>query len=299
LKPLHLTLMLLMNLFWAAVYSAYKMIGADLSAGGIVTLRFGIGGLCLLALWPWLPGRSPRGRDLWVTCLLGVVVYVVGQRLQVGGTQLGTAGNSAVLMGVEPLVVSTGAALWLREHIGGRRWAGFVLGLFGVAVLNGVWRSDFHWTGLTASLMMLGSFVCEGAYSVFGKGVVERSSPYKMLVISLLIGLAANLLIDGSQTLETARSLSPRGWWLVLAMAIICTAVGYSLWFVLIRECPVNVLAMTVFTQSVFGVMLAALWLGEPLKWEQVLGCLVIVVGLVLGLTGQRAGGVEREGARA
>ena len=57
----------------------------------------------------------------------------------------------------------------------------------GVVLLNGVWRADFQWTGLSASLIFISSFICEAAYSVVGKTVVERYSPTKMLAISLLV----------------------------------------------------------------------------------------------------------------
>jgi len=276
-----------MNFFWAAVYSAYKVIGQNLPTGGIVTLRFGLAGLCLLFAWPWLPGAPPRGRDLMMTCLMGVVLFVLGQRLQVYGNQLGTAGNSAVLMAFEPLVTSLAAGIFLNEHIGPRRWIGFVLGLTGVALLHDVWRTDFEWTGLTASLIFISSFVCEAAYSVMGKPIVRRASIIKMLAISLLVGSAINLLIDGSTTIAAARTLPMKGWVLVVALAVLCTAIGYSLWFMVIRECPVNVAALTIFTQSVFGILLAALWLGETLHWEQGVGCLMIVVGLIFGLSRQ------------
>ena len=74
--------------------------------------------LCLALVWRWLPGRAPRGFDLVKTCLLGVLTFSAGQRLQVYGNQLGSAGNSSVLMGLEPLVTSLAAALFLREHVG-------------------------------------------------------------------------------------------------------------------------------------------------------------------------------------
>jgi drug/metabolite transporter (DMT)-like permease len=276
-----------MNFFWAAVYSAYKVIGQDLPTGAIVTLRFGLAGLCLLFVWPWLPGSAPRGKDLILTCLMGLMLYVLGQRLQVYGNQIGMAGNSAVLTAFEPLVTSLAAALFLHEHIGPRRWAGFALGLCGVGLLHGVWRSDFQWAGAAASLIFMSSFVCEAAYSVMGKPITTRAGIMKMLAISLLVGTAANLLIDGSSTLGAAKRLTPKVWLLVLGLAIICTAIGYSLWFMIIRECPVNVAALTVFAQSVFGVGLASLWLGEKLHWEQAAGCLTIVAGLVLGLSRQ------------
>jgi drug/metabolite transporter (DMT)-like permease len=287
MKPSYLIILLLMNFCWAGVYSAYKVIGHDLPTGGIVTLRFGLAALCLLLAWPWLPGRSPRGRDLANSCLMGVILIVLGQRLQVYGNQLGTAGNSSVLMAVEPLITSLAAALFLREHIGPRRLAGFALGLCGVAVLNGVWRKDFQWTGLAPSLIFISSFVCEAAYSVIGKPIVARASVMKMLAISLLVGTAANLLIDGSATLKTAKTLPPQAWWLLLGLAVVCTAIGYSVWFIVIRECPLNVAALTIFAQSVFGVAIAALWLGEKLHWGQLLGSVTIVAGLVLGLSRQ------------
>ena len=276
-----------MNFFWAAVYSSYKVIGQSIPTGAIVTLRFGLAGLCLLFIWPWLPGSPPRGRDLFMTCVMGLMLYVVGQRLQVYGTQLGTAGNSAVLMGLEPLITSLAGALFLRERIGPRRWAGFALGISGVAVLHGAWQARFQWSGLGASLIFVSSFLCEAAYSVMGKPIVSRASVMKMLALSLLVGTVANLMIDGRETIQKAASMPAHAWVLLLALAIICTAVGYRVWFIAIKECPINVAALTVFAQSVFGVALAAVWLREELNWGQMLGSLVIVSGLVLGLSRQ------------
>src|SRR3954471_20423035 len=200
MKPSYLIILLVMNFFWAAVYSAYKLLGQDLPTGAIVTLRFGLAGLILLFAWHWLPGPAPRGRDLLITCFMGLTTFVLGPRLQVYGNQIGTAGNSAVLMAVEPLLTSVAAAIFLREHVGPRRLAGFVLGMVGVALLNGVGRGDFHWTTLSASLIFISSFLCETAYSVIGKPIVMRASPMKMVAISILVGTAANLLIDGRDT---------------------------------------------------------------------------------------------------
>jgi len=287
MKPAHLIILLAMNFFWAGVYSAYKIMGDGIATGGIVTLRFGLAGLALLIVWRWLPGCAPRGRDLLATCSMGVVLVVLGQRLQVYGNQLGTAGNSSVLMAVEPLITSVAAAMFLREHIGPQRLAGFGLGMLGVVLLNGAWRSDFQWTGLAPSLIFISSFVCEAAGSVIGKPIVARAGVMKMLAIALLAGTAVNLLIDGRTTLRAAATLSPLAWCLLAGLAVICTAIGYSVWFIVIRECPVNVAALTIFSQAVFGVFLARLWVGEKLHWGQLLGGLAIVAGLVVGLSRQ------------
>ncbi|MCX8090778.1 MAG: DMT family transporter [Verrucomicrobiae bacterium] len=287
MRPVHLAVLLALNFFWVATLSIYKVIGQYLTPGGIVTLRFGLAGLALLALWPWLPGAAPRGRDLLKTLVMGVIVFVLGHRLQVWGNHLGTAANSSILMAVEPLVTAMGAAIFLREHIGVRRLIGFALGMVGVALVNGVWREDFKWLSLGASLIFMSSFVCEAAYSVISKPILARAGPLKVLALALALGTVVNLTLDGRETLAAATHLPLSAWGLLLVMALICTAFGYGFWLVVIRESEVNVAALTVLAQPVYGVALAALWLGESLHWGQLWGSAVIVAGLFIALSRQ------------
>src|SRR5260370_12677660 len=106
MKLSHAILLLAMNFCWAAVYSSYKVIGHDMPSGGIVTLRFGLAGLCLLCAWPLLPGVAPKGRDLALTCLMGLMLYVLGPRLQVYGNKIGTARNTPSFSPSPPPLVS-------------------------------------------------------------------------------------------------------------------------------------------------------------------------------------------------
>src|SRR6266571_3989187 len=78
MRPAYLIILIVLNFFWAAALSAYKVLEQNLDPGGIVTLRFGLAAVSLLVLWPWLPGAAPRGRDLAKTCALGLVVFVLG-----------------------------------------------------------------------------------------------------------------------------------------------------------------------------------------------------------------------------
>jgi drug/metabolite transporter (DMT)-like permease len=287
MRPSYLILLIVMNFMWAASLSIYKALADYLQPGGIVTLRFGLAAVCLGVLWPWLPGKAPRGKDLLKTLLMGCVVFMLGHRVQVFGNKLSTAGNTSVLMAMEPLVTSVAAAIFLREHIGPRRWIGFIMAMLGVALLNGFLGEGFRWGGLTASLIFVSSFVCETVYSIMGKPLVERASLMKILTLSLIFGTVANVLIDGRETFAAARVMPLHLWWLLAYLAIICTAVGYAVWFVVIRETDVNVAALTIFAQPLAGVAIAGYWLHEPLHWGQFWGCVAIVAGLVLGLSRQ------------
>jgi drug/metabolite transporter (DMT)-like permease len=287
MKPAHLVLLIVLNVFWAASYAAFKALAPYLDAGGVSTMRFGLAAVVCLAAWPWLPGNAPRGRDLLKTALMGLIVFVCAPRLQVAGVQRGQAGDAAVLIGLEPLVASVMAALFLREHIGPRRWIGFGLGLSGVVFMAQVWRPDFQWPGLTANALFVSSFFCESVYSVMGKPLIARSGLVKVLTLALLTGTAVNCLIDGPQTIAAVQTLPLRMWFLLLHLAVICTLIGYIAWFVVIRETEVNVTVLTVFIQPVVGVLIAAIALGEALHWGQLWGCLAIVLGLVIGLSRQ------------
>lgn len=284
MKRSHLILLLLFNVFWAVSLSAIQALKPHLDYGGIATLRFGGAAVSLLVLWPWLPGATPRGKDLWMSMFMGTIVFTLGHRLQVGGNLLGSAGNCSILMAVEPLLTAVAAAVFLREQIAPQRWLGFSLGIIGVALLNRVWADDFRWAGLTASLVFMASFLCEAAYSIMSKPILNRAGAMKILTISLVAGTLANLAIDGPTTFAAARRMPFSAWLWVAYLAIICTSIGYGLWLVVIHETDVNLTAMTIMAQPVAGVPVAVLWLGEKLHAGHLWGSVAIITGLVIGL---------------
>jgi drug/metabolite transporter (DMT)-like permease len=276
-----------MNCLWAASYSVFKGLAGVLTPGHLATLRFGLAAAVLALGWRWYPGAAPRGRDLLRTILMGLIVFTLAPRLQVKGVQLGQATDASVLMALEPLIASVAAAIFLREHIGPRRWTGFLLGMAGVVVMNEVWRPDFHLPGLAANALILLSFAVETAYSVMGKPLLARAGLFKVLTVAILAGSVANLALDGPGTVRAALALPVRAWLLVAYLTIVCSVIGYALWYVVIQDTEVNVASLTVFLQPVVGVLVAMATLGETLRWGQLWGSLVIVAGLVIGLSRQ------------
>jgi len=81
-----------------------------------------------------------------------------------------------------------------------------------------------------------------------------------------------------------AQQLPAKGWLQISYLGVLCTAVGYAVWFAAIKVVPVNVVALTLFVQPIAGAAIAAVFLGEALHLGQLWGGLVIVIGLALGL---------------
>jgi drug/metabolite transporter (DMT)-like permease len=288
MRPLHLILLVGMNLFWAGTYSIYKVLGEHLNSGKVATLRFGLATVCLLAAWPWLPGRGPRGRELWRAVVIGAVVFCAAPRLQVEAVHRGQAGDTSLLVALEPLVTALAAAVFLREHIAPRRWWGFALGMAGVVLLSNLWQGATPLRGLLPNLLFVTSFFCEATYSVAGKPLLDRVGIFKLLGSSLVVGTAVNLSLEalsGSPvTPSVLRAIPWPAWLWLLYLAVVCTVIGYALWYLVIKETEVNITSLTVFIQPVTGLLLSVLWLKEPTHWGQLWGSLVIVGGLVVGL---------------
>jgi drug/metabolite transporter (DMT)-like permease len=272
------------NIFWGGTYSAFKDLQQWLSPGEIVTLRYSLAAVLLGLCWPLMPGAAPRGADLFKTLVMGLLVFVAAPRLQVVATHAGKAGDMSVLVALEPLVTSVGAALLLKEVVPWRRWLGFLFGMLGAVLLSNIWRPDFQLASLGSSLIFISSFFCESAYSIMGKPLIQRAGFLKVTTLALLGGVAVNLALDGGSTCEAARLMPLRGWLEIAYLATICTAIGYAVWFAAMRVVPVNVVAMTVFTQPFAGTLIAVGLLGETLHFGQLWGGLAIAIGLALGL---------------
>ena len=287
-RTIWLLILIGFNIFWGGTYSAFKDLGQWLNPGQVVTLRFGIAAGLLACCWPWMRGNAPRGLDLVKTFVMGLVVFVAAPRLQVIAAQAGQAGDLSVLVALEPLVVTVGAALFLREVVPARRWLGFFFGMLGVVLLSNIWQPDFRLASLGSNAIFVGSFFCESAYSVMGKPLIQRASFLKVTTLALLSGTTVNLVMDGRSTIVAATVLPLLGWMEIAYLSVICTALGYAAWFAAIRVVPVNVVAMTVFTQPFAGTLIAVLLLGEQLHFGQLWGGLAIVIGLMLGLRQRR-----------
>jgi drug/metabolite transporter (DMT)-like permease len=288
MRPAHLLALVAMNVFWGASYTAFKVLTATLSPGEVATLRYGGAALLLAFCWPWLPGAAPRGRDLWRALFIGLFVFSISPRLQVLGVKLGQASDASVVVALEPLVTAVAAAVFLREHVPARRWLGFTLGMSGIVLLHGAWRLELQSQALLASLIFLSSFVCESAFSIIGKPILSRASPFKLVAVSLLLGTLLNLIADGPNAVARIPHLGVAEWIALAFLVVICTVAGYTLWYVVIRDTDVNLAALTILVQPLCGVLVAAAFVGERLHWGQFWGATAIVASLVVGLNLKR-----------
>ena len=93
MKGFHLALLIVMNLFWAGTYSAFKGLGELLTAGEVTTLRFSLATVLIGLLWPLLlyafigawKNAKPRDRSLWIWITLVSWMWIILTALRGGG----------------------------------------------------------------------------------------------------------------------------------------------------------------------------------------------------------------------
>lgn len=125
---------------WGSGFLATKIGLQHAAPFTFLALRFAFGIVCLTAMAMVLKPRWPSTRGEYGHVIVaGLLMHTV----HLGGSHytqyLGlSAGITAVLLSVQPLLTAVFAGRWMRERLGMMQWAGIVIGLAGVTLI--VWH---------------------------------------------------------------------------------------------------------------------------------------------------------------
>jgi drug/metabolite transporter (DMT)-like permease len=165
------------------------------------------------------------------------------------------------------------------------------MGIVGVAVLVGwtpVVLNGVFLVSVGASLLAAFSYALGGVYA---KRAFAGTPPLT-LAIGQQMG-AAMLLVPLAAASVPAEAPSMPVTFSALALALLCTAVAYLLYFYLISSVgPTKTLTVT-FLSPVFGALFGVLFLDEPVGVGTCVG-LVIILSSVALVTGVRPFGKEK-----
>ena len=195
-----------------------------------------------------------------------------------------TAGLAAILNATTPLFGALVAAIWLRERPTIGKSVGLVIGLLGVIALMG-W-SDLPLT--SATLLAVGASLL-GALSYGVAGIYSKRAFAGVAPLATATGqqlgaavVLAPLALPVAATTSPWAQLSPEVGWAIVALALVCTAAAYIVYFYLIASVgPVPALSVT-FLVPVFGLLWGALFLGEQVTPGAFGGMAIIFIGVLL-----------------
>jgi drug/metabolite transporter (DMT)-like permease len=192
-----------------------------------------------------------------------------------------SAGTTALIDGVQPLVAAALVGPLLGLAVTGRQWAGLVLGLTGVVVVS--WGDAVSPTTDAPAWAYLVPFV--GMLSLVGSTFLERRAPVRTPPLqALAIHCTTSALLFTAMAVATGTASPPASqefWVATTWLVVLPTFGGYGLyWFLVDRigVTPVNSLMFLIApVTSVWG----ALMFGEPLTVLTVSGLTLALVGAV------------------
>jgi drug/metabolite transporter (DMT)-like permease len=253
----------------------------------------------LAVLWPllhWHHSAEPWNRRLLALGLLGLLNPGLSYTLSLIGLTLTTASLSALLWGLEPMLIVGLALLVLRERPTGRFLALSALALAGALLAIGLGLDQPG--RLLGNSLILAGVACCALYTVLASRMGAGFSPLLTVTVQQSLALVGAVLVWPAElsrlTLARLLQLPPAAWGLAALSGVVYY--GLAFWFYLggLQRVSAGEAGFFINLVPLFALGGAYVLLGERLTLAQWAGCglvLLAVVGLSLGQkSGQPAG---------
>ena len=188
--------------------------------------------------------------------------------------------SSTVLVTLQPLFAFVGTYLFFKEKITGKTILAGAIAIAGSVYIS--W-GDFQLSGsaLYGDLLALVACALVTAYLLFGQDVRKRLSliTYTMIVYGVsTITLFFYVLIKG----ESFGPYTTKNWIWFILLALVPNLLGHALFNWAIKYVSTNVVSVVILFEPIGAAILAIFIFKEYLVASQIIGGLVVIVGIVL-----------------
>ncbi|HEU0235454.1 MAG TPA: DMT family transporter [Candidatus Limnocylindrales bacterium] len=280
---------LAVTVLWGGNFIVVKAATVAFPPIGFAFIRFAIAALTLLLVLRWREGSVgiPR-RDIVPLAILGAVGFGVYQMLWPTALRFVSAGDSALLIAATPIFTALLAVVAGSDTLTVTKLAGVLLSLAGVAVVIAGGTGLSLGASLVGDLLTLAAALCWAIYTAFGAPILRRHSPLRTTTWAMVFGAIALLPLGVAQLATTSLDGIEAGVGAaVLYSAFLSAGVSNVVVFHAVRLLgPTRITAFQFLVPAV-AVVLAAIFLAEPILPAQVLGGVVIVAGILLTRSGR------------
>lgn len=278
-------LLLLMILIWGSNFSIVKVAIRDFPELAFNAMRLLVGSIVYISAIRFTssdarPALTRRDwRDLLVLGAIGTFLY---QFCFVAGVGRTSVGNSSLIIGISPVIIAVLSSLAGHERIKPLRWVGVALAVGGLYLIVGhnldlsgaTWRGD---------ALMIASVFCWSIFSVASQPILKRHSPLIVIGLAFSIGSAMYLavLLPWLTRVEW-RTVSSGSWMLMLLSALLSLNFSYWIWYTGLKKLGGSRTSVYSYLTPIVAMVVAALWLHEPISRYQVMGASAIFGGLLI-----------------
>jgi drug/metabolite transporter (DMT)-like permease len=277
-------------LFWGGTFIAGRIIAQTVPHMIAATGRFAVACLLLLPLAYKLEGGLPRlnRAQLLATFALGATGIFLYNFCFFAALSRMPAGRTALFVALNPIVTALALAALFGERLGARKWTGIAIAFIGAAII--ITRGDaigaLHDISQSigvGELLMFCGISGWAAYTIIGRHALKGLSPIAATTYASLWGL---LLLGCGAAFELPALDIARFSWEVIASIAYLGAFGTVIGFIWYYEGvkTIGPARTAVFNNlvPVFGILLSALLLREPILLSMVVGGALVIAGVTL-----------------
>lgn len=288
----NIMMFVVLPLFWGSTFLGTKICLDDLTPLWMGTFRYALSTSIFLA---FVFGKT-RGnlRNIrneitgeWKLYMgAGVAGLFLATFFQNIGLLYTTATVSSLISALEPVMVVVLAVIILKERLRPMSALGALIAFVGaLIVISGGDLGELLSLrdGVKGNLMLLISMVSYGFYTIFSKSLVKKTSSLNATAFSGLYAVVflffSALFMEG---VPSPRAISLNTWMAVIYMAVFPTCVSLFLYNRLLERVEASRMSVILFLMPIYGLLLGALILKDPLTPASVIGSVFTLFGVFL-----------------
>lgn len=267
--------LLLVAAIWGSAFVVNRIAAAHAGTFLYNGTRTLFGALTLLPL-VWSRLRNLTRRELWGGTLAGLLLFAASA-LQQAGLQFTTAGKAGFITGLYVVLVPLLLALVWRQWPPRSAWAASLLAVTGLFLLSAV-------ESLTLSLgdgLELAGAVMWTLHVILIGGLARRVDVLRLALVQYLVCGLFSALVGLSVDYQTLAGLAVV-WWAVAFTGVLSIGLGYTLQVMGQKHAPPTDASIILSTEAVFAALSGWLALNETLTARQLLGCGLMLGGMIL-----------------
>jgi drug/metabolite transporter (DMT)-like permease len=261
---------------WGASFLFMRILAPVLGPLWTAEIRVAVAGAAMLLLMMVMRREMRFGSNWKQYLVLGALNSALPFALFSYAALTLPAGYSAIVNATSPLWGALVGALVLGEKLTTRKTAGLFIGIAGVAFLVRLGPAQFTPQVLTAALACIGAAIC---YAIGGAYSKKKSAGIAPPLMATGSQLGAALVLLPFLPLAPMRGeITPFIAVIACALALLCSAVAYFIYFRLLADVgPTKALTVT-FLIPLFALAWGALFLGETINLNTLIGCSLVVL---------------------
>jgi len=265
---------------WSSAFSSARIIVQDAPPLASLSLRFLLSGLIGIAIAKALGQHWKLTAGQWsAVFVFGLCQNALYLGLNFVAMQTVEASLASIIASTMPLMVAGAGWIFLKDRLPTQGIIGLFMGIAGVILIMGA-RFDGNADAFGMMLCVVGAVALSIA-TLAMRGASSGGNLLMIVGLQMLVGSAIlGVVSAATETLFVTPSLK-------LASAFIYTTlvpglIATFIWFSLVERIGAVRASTFHFLNPFFGVAIAALLLGEKLGAMDVLGVVIITVGILL-----------------